>query len=81
MVGHTEASPLTTLRGRYRSIDTENYPTNGFREERLACLMSDGGQGLDDPVQLVLSVDNMNGSVAGRESLNGVAEPGHDFGN
>ena len=27
-------------------------------------------------VQLVLSVDNMNTSVSGRESLNGAAEPG-----
>ena len=30
-------------------------------------------------VQLVLSVDNMNASVSGRESLNGAAEPGRDL--
>ena len=30
-------------------------------------------------VQLVLSVDNMNTSVSGRESLNGAAEPGRDL--
>ena len=30
-------------------------------------------------VQLVLSVNNMNTSVSGRESLNGAAEPGRDL--
>jgi hypothetical protein len=30
-------------------------------------------------VQLMLSVDNMNASVSGRESLNGAAEPGRDL--
>ena len=30
-------------------------------------------------VQLVLSVDNMNAKVSGRESLNGAAEPGRDL--
>jgi hypothetical protein len=30
-------------------------------------------------VQVVLSVDNMNTSVSGRESLNGAAEPGRDL--
>src|SRR5437762_9693491 len=30
-------------------------------------------------VQLVLSADNMNTSVSGRESLNGAAEPGRDL--
>jgi hypothetical protein len=29
--------------------------------------------------QLVLSVDNVNASVSGRESLNGAAEPGRDL--
>ena len=33
----------------------------------------------EDRVQLVLSVDNMNTSVSGRESLNGAAEPGRDL--
>jgi hypothetical protein len=32
-----------------------------------------------DRVQLVLSVDNMNTSVSGRESLNSAAEPGRDL--
>ena len=38
--------------------------------------------GFDDRphrVQLVLSVDNMNAGVSGRESLNGAAEPGRDL--
>ena len=38
--------------------------------------------GFDDlphRVQLVLSVDNMNTSVSGRESLNGAAESGRDL--
>src|ERR1700722_13207729 len=30
-------------------------------------------------VPLVLSVDNMNAKVSGRESLNGAAEPGRDL--
>src|SRR6266576_819564 len=30
-------------------------------------------------VQLVLSADNMNTKVSGRESLNGAAEPGRDL--
>ena len=34
---------------------------------------------IDDRVQLVRSVDNMNASVSGRESLNGAAEPGRDL--
>src|ERR1700677_2989728 len=34
---------------------------------------------IDDRVQLVLSVDNMNARVSGRESLNGAAEPGRDL--
>jgi hypothetical protein len=34
---------------------------------------------IDDRVPLVLSVDNMNASVSGRESLNGAAEPGRDL--
>jgi hypothetical protein len=34
---------------------------------------------IDDRVQLVLSVDNMNTSVSGHESLNGAAEPGCDL--
>jgi hypothetical protein len=39
--------------------------------------------GFDDRphrVQLVLSVDNMNAGVSGRESLNGAAEPGRASG-
>jgi hypothetical protein len=36
-------------------------------------------QPIEDRVQLVLSVDNMNASVSGRESLNGAAEPGRDL--
>ena len=40
---------------------------------------SDQGIAIDDRVQLVPSVDNMNASVSGRESLNGAAEPGRDF--
>jgi hypothetical protein len=34
---------------------------------------------MDDRVQLVFSVDNMNASVSGRESLNGAVEPGRDL--
>jgi hypothetical protein len=34
---------------------------------------------VDDRLQLLLSVDNMNASVSGRESLNGAAEPGRDL--
>ena len=33
----------------------------------------------DHPIQLALSVDNMNASVSGRESLNGATEPGRDL--
>jgi hypothetical protein len=33
----------------------------------------------DGRLQLVLSVDNMNTKVSGRESLNGAAEPGRDL--
>jgi hypothetical protein len=33
----------------------------------------------DDRLQLVLSVDNMNTKVSGRESLNGAAESGRDL--
>jgi hypothetical protein len=33
----------------------------------------------NDRVQLVFSVDNMNASVSGRESLNGAAELGRDL--
>ena len=34
---------------------------------------------IEDRVQLVLSMDNMNASVSGRESLNGAAEPRRDL--
>jgi hypothetical protein len=34
---------------------------------------------IDDRIQLVLSVDNMNAGVPGRESLNCAAKPGRDL--
>ena len=52
-----------------------------FCEQYLASFVA-SPPGFDDRphrLQLVLSVDNMNASVSGRESLNGAAEPGRDL--
>jgi hypothetical protein len=42
-------------------------------------VIQEHGPGRHDRVQLVLSVDNMNAGVSGRESLNIAAEPGRDL--
>jgi hypothetical protein len=69
-------------RGIDRGVAFHNHQTSsGVTFPQFVAILEGLGDGvaIDDRVQLMLSVDNMNTSVSGRESLNGVAEPGRDL--